>query len=92
MACLLGCKWNGCKCIRCGKIRSEQHDWNGCICSICGKEEHNYSNYKCSKCGKVILPAIGTVNEDMINQMTDLAVLMKIAAYDHEKAGHFGKF
>ena len=79
MACLFGHKWNGCKCRKCGNTRDEGHVWNGCICSICGKEVHIYSKYKCSKCGKIDLPKIGSVNEDMINQMTDLAVLMKIA-------------
>lgn len=28
MACYLGCKWNGCKCEKCGKIREVEHKWN----------------------------------------------------------------
>ena len=34
---LLGHKWTGCKCDRCGELRDEEHDWNGCTCRICGK-------------------------------------------------------
>ena len=60
MGCLLGHKWNGCKCSKCGKLRDEAHDWNGCICKICGKtraEGHKYEATatacveKCSICG-----------------------------------------
>jgi len=79
MACLFGHKWNGCKCSRCGKTRDEQHNWNVCKCTICGKEAHTYSNYKCSRCGKVDLSAIGAINIETVNQMEDLAILLKIA-------------
>ena len=45
MACLLGHKWDGCKCSKCGKIRNEQHDWVGCICNRC-KKNHNWVEKK----------------------------------------------
>lgn len=41
MACLLGHKWNGCKCEKCGKNRDEGHQWKRIeelgfeVCSIC---------------------------------------------------------
>jgi len=38
MACLLGHKWNGCKCEKCGKTRDMQHKWLGCVCESCGKQ------------------------------------------------------
>jgi len=62
MACLLGHKWNGCKCEKCGKERDTQHDWNGCKCKLCGKkkdEGHNYVSNSdkcekvCSACGDI---------------------------------------
>ena len=62
MACLLGHKWDGCICTKCGKKRDEQHNWNGCMCSKCGSkrnEGHNYVNYPekcediCSVCNEV---------------------------------------
>ena len=40
---LLGHKWEGCKCARCGEKRDTEHDW---IVTDCAK--------KCSRCGKVI--------------------------------------
>lgn len=58
---LLGHKWNGCKCERCGEIRDEQHDWNGCKCERCGKkrdEGHQWQSVpdncfeRCAVCGK----------------------------------------
>lgn len=62
MACLFGHKWNGCKCVRCGKLRDEGHDWNGCTCRICGRkrdEGHDWQRphpnkcyERCSICGK----------------------------------------
>ena len=50
---LLGHKWNGCKCKRCGFIR--EHDWRGCKCSQCGEKrnkEHDWYGLNCRKCGK----------------------------------------
>jgi hypothetical protein len=54
-------KWEGCKCVYCGKIKEEDHDWSkDCTkCSKCGKmqdEKHDWSKdcEKCSKCGKTI--------------------------------------
>lgn len=43
MPCIFGHKWDGCKCVRCGKIRDEAHAWE----SIAGKCEK-----KCATCGK----------------------------------------
>lgn len=53
----LGHKWNGCKCVRCGAIRNEQHDWDMCkgVCKQCGKtrpEQHDWKGCKCVRCGK----------------------------------------
>lgn len=36
MSCLIGHKWNGCKCEKCGKTRDSGHDWTGRVCRICG--------------------------------------------------------
>jgi len=36
MACLLGHKWNGCKCEKCGKVRNERHHWENGKCTVCG--------------------------------------------------------
>jgi len=57
MACLLGHKWDGCKCSKCGKTRDKLHDWDLCKgkCKRCGKiqpEQHDWQGCKCSKCGK----------------------------------------
>ncbi len=38
MACLLGHKWNGCKCETCGKVRDTGHSWDGRVCRTCGKQ------------------------------------------------------
>ena len=57
LKCLLGHKWNGCKCGRCGKIRNEQHDWDGCKCKQCGKtrdEQHDQNGCMCKRCGKIM--------------------------------------
>lgn len=58
MACLFGHKWNGCKCVRCGETRDEQHDYHLCMgrCIRCGKtqvEQHDWNGCKCKRCGKV---------------------------------------
>jgi hypothetical protein len=42
MKCLFGHKWNGCKCVKCSKIRDEEHNYipEGKYiqkCGICGK-------------------------------------------------------
>jgi len=57
ISCLFGHKWKGCKCIKCGKKRDENHDWSkNCEeCSVCGQKSsniHNLINCKCTKCGK----------------------------------------
>lgn len=36
MACLLGHKWDGCTCSKCGKTRNEGHKWEGARCALCG--------------------------------------------------------
>ena len=56
MACLFSHKWVGCKCLKCGNLRDEQHIWNLCKgeCYVCGKKcdiQHDWSGCKCSKCG-----------------------------------------
>ncbi|OQB94319.1 MAG: hypothetical protein BWX84_00243 [Verrucomicrobia bacterium ADurb.Bin118] len=55
--CLLGHDWVGCKCIRCGKVRDEEHDWNKdcekCVkCGATRQGAHQWQGCKCSKCGK----------------------------------------
>lgn len=57
MACLFGHKWDGCKCIKCGKLRNENHDWNLCAgkCKKCGRScnvEHDWEGCKCKNCGE----------------------------------------
>jgi len=44
MACLLGHKWNGCKCEKCGKQRNENHLWQSGKCSICGRIYTDFVN------------------------------------------------
>lgn len=54
MACLFFHKWKGCKCIKCGKLRDQDHIWDGCICSVCGKKRymnHKWDGCICSGCG-----------------------------------------
>jgi len=57
MACLFGHKWNGCKCIKCGKVRDEGHDLDLCkgVCRICGQKNwlprHDWQGCKCARCG-----------------------------------------
>lgn len=55
---LLGHKWNGCVCLRCGKKRHDHHEWNGCVCKNCGEanplathEAHQWDGCRCKKCG-----------------------------------------
>ena len=50
LKCLFGHKWNGCKCLKCGKSRL--HVWNGCVCVNCGKENHTWNDCKCIMCGE----------------------------------------
>lgn len=42
MACLFGHKWNGCKCSKCGKTRSEGHVWHNGQCKGCGIHQPGY--------------------------------------------------
>ncbi len=43
MGCLIH-KWNGCKCVKCGKVRNKKHNWDGCTCSTCGQvRDSNHS-------------------------------------------------
>jgi hypothetical protein len=58
--CILGHRWNGCKCENCGKTRDKEHDYvfikEKCCkkCTVCGSElalEHVLSGGKCVKCG-----------------------------------------
>lgn len=62
MACLLGHKWNGCKCEKCGKTRDINHSWKeagNCykICTICKESQKSHKwaqkgrSLKCEKCG-----------------------------------------
>ena len=46
-------KWDGCKCIKCSKIRDEQHDWDGCKCKRCDTERHDLDGCVCKRCGAV---------------------------------------
>ena len=56
--CILGFhKWEGCKCVSCGKTRDEGHDWSkDCnACSRCGAsrdDAHHWEGCKCMKCAK----------------------------------------
>ena len=55
--CLLGHKWNGCICEKCGSTRDEGHDWDLCrgVCRKCGKtqpERHEWDGCRCIRCGK----------------------------------------
>ena len=42
---IMGHKWKGCKCERCGKQRDQEHDYRPCegncykVCSICGRKK-----------------------------------------------------
>ncbi len=62
---IMGHKWKGCKCERCGKQRDQEHDYRPCegscykVCSICGRKktpefnDHKWNGCKCSVCGLV---------------------------------------
>lgn len=61
LLCNLGLhSWEGCKCIKCGKVRDEQHSWKKDDCSICekcGKDipgNHSWDGCKCKNCGKIL--------------------------------------
>ncbi|MDR1663321.1 MAG: hypothetical protein LBR83_00150 [Clostridiales bacterium] len=76
MACLFH-KWEGCKCLKCGKIRDEQHNWNGCMCTTCDirrDEKHDWNAYRCKKCGKT-----RDLSENDILNITDQNILIDIA-------------
>jgi hypothetical protein len=50
--------WEGCKCIKCGRIRNEGHDWSrDCeICAHCGRthpNSHVWQDHKCTVCGRM---------------------------------------
>lgn len=63
-------KWDGCKCVKCGKVRNEEHNWgdwsyisnNQCTqkrsCIICDKEEsginHDWGEWKYVEEGKCV--------------------------------------
>lgn len=56
--CLLGHKWKGCKCARCGEVRDQEHSFDLCRgqCVVCGKKqtpEHAWNGCTCSRCGVV---------------------------------------
>lgn len=75
MICLFGHKWDGCKCLKCGKTRDEEHDWSGCKCRRCGNrrdEAHNWKGSVCTTCGQT----------RTIDEITDRAALVEIANND----------
>ena len=46
--------WDGCRCLRCGKVRDKQHDWQDCRCVKCGhvrNRDHTWEGCFCSTCG-----------------------------------------
>ena len=49
MGCLIH-KWNGCKCVKCGKVRDKKHNWDGCTCSTCGTVRDSHHAWKCGVC------------------------------------------
>ena len=54
MGCLVH-KWDGCRCVKCGKIRkvkdSSLHDFQGtCTCVKCGEVRSYGHQYKCGVC------------------------------------------
>ncbi len=63
MICILfGHKWDGCKCLRCGKKRDEQHDWDGCEYRHCGKLRHDFdSDNVCTLCKAQLVTEIEEV-------------------------------
>ena len=56
--CFLFHKWDGCICLKCGKVRETGHqyinnNWDGCTCLKCGKVReigHRYENNRCTIC------------------------------------------
>jgi hypothetical protein len=53
VSCTLGLhNWNGCKCIKCGKVRDEGHDWGkDCKkCERCGATRNNPARLNGCKC------------------------------------------
>ena len=46
MSCLLGHKWNGCKCEICGEIRDKKHSWRNGVCDICGNRQDGVPRIK----------------------------------------------
>lgn len=56
ITCVLGFhKWEGCKCLKCGKTRDEDHDWGKSCekCTRCGatrQNAHQWQGCKCSAC------------------------------------------
>lgn len=71
MACLLGHKWNGCKCERCGKVRDSCHSWEGCVCGACGKQTE-FVNLDCLNPEEIELFAgiVGDYTERNLANMT----------------------
>ena len=58
LSCLLGHRWNGCTCGRCGKVRDRDHEWNPCsgMCQRCGKRcevRHEWDGCRCVRCGAI---------------------------------------
>jgi hypothetical protein len=59
LLCLFSHKWEGCECVRCGKVRDNNHEWAGCKCKISGTTKNIKDDYyewegcKCNKCGAV---------------------------------------
>jgi len=62
MACFFGHKWNGCTCVKCGKMRDEHHQFEKAgqkcqeKCSICGAVRpalHRWHGCRCEECGEI---------------------------------------
>ena len=60
LSCIIGHKWNGCTCERCGQTRDEGHDFRpgerACRekCAVCGRVRdtaHLWQGCKCERCG-----------------------------------------
>ena len=55
---MLGHKWTGCKCDRCGSVRDQDHNWYHCACQRCNKIRdtgHVWKGVNCQACLKVDL-------------------------------------
>ena len=59
---LLGHRWRGCRCVRCGRTREQGHRYveaeDRCehTCETCGKTEpvpHDWYGCRCARCGEV---------------------------------------